>query len=308
MHPSHHIDYLRRQDIDDTKWNACTHLIYGKSYYLDHMTDGKWEALIAGDYEIVMPLTWKKKWGVRYLYQPPFTQQLGLFAAAPIPSRLIDDFLKAADRHYRFAEIFLNYRNALPGLKPFTNMVLDLTSSYEELASGYKQDLLHNLKKAGRSSLQYIQDPPLPHTLSLFRQQYSHRLPHLSPKEYDRFGALCSTLQEKGQLLLRAITDSSGALLATALLPRDNSRLYLLQSSVTAAGRQAGANHFLLDRLICEWAGQPLMLDFEGSEQPGIAHFYRNFGAQDQPYYFHRNNRLPWPLRYLKDVPPRSDR
>ncbi|HVU54179.1 MAG TPA: GNAT family N-acetyltransferase [Puia sp.] len=305
MHSPHHIRYLRRQDIDDKIWDACIQsspggLIYGKTFFLDGMTAGRWDALVLGDYEIVMPLVWKKKWGIRYLYQPAFTQQLGLFAAAPIPAHVIEAFLEETERRYKFAEIFLNHRNMLPGLKPFVNLVLDLHRSYDELVTGYTQKLRYDLKKAGRSSLRYIQDPSLPDTLSVLRQHYSSQLPHLSAEDHDRFGTLCGTLQKKGQLLLRAITDDSGQLLATVLLPRDGKRLYLLQSTVSAAGRGVSANHFLMDRLICEWAGQPLTLDFEGTEQPGIAHFYRSFGAQDQPYFFYRNNRLPWPLRYLK--------
>jgi hypothetical protein len=298
MSPSHDIRYLRRQEIDDAKWDAPIHLIYGKSWYLDHMTDGQWDALIAGDYEIVMPLTWKRKWGIRYLYQPAFTQQLGLFSAGPIPWRRTYAFLKECGRHFKFAEIFLNYRNPVPGLKPCTNLVLDLNASYEALAAGYKQDLLNNLKKV--DSLHYVQGLPLAHTLFLFREQYGDRLPHLSTADFDRFGRLCSALEKKGQLIHRGITDSNGQLLATALLPWDRERAYLIQSTVSTPGRKLGANHFLLDRLILTLAGRRLLLDFEGSEQPGIAHFYRNFGAKDQPYFFYRNNRLPWPLQYLK--------
>jgi hypothetical protein len=43
-----------------------------------------------------------------------------------------------------------------------------------------------------------------------------------------------------------------------------------------------------------------MILDFEGSDQPGIAHFYSNFGGVDQPYFCYRRNRLPWPVRWLK--------
>jgi hypothetical protein len=300
MYSSHHIRYLRRQDIDETKWDAVVDLLYGKSYYLDHMTAGQWDALVMGDYEVVMPLTWRRKWGVRYLYQPAFTQQLGLFANGPVIPQWIAFFLKKCGQYFSFGEIYLNYRNNSPVLKPFTNFILELDSPYGQLSGGYKQDLINNLKIAGRASLRYVQDLPLPDTISLFREQYGSRLPHLSAKDYDHFGALCGALQKKGQLLLRGIVDGSGRLLATALLPRDDQRLYLLQSTVSTAGRQVSANHFLLDKVISEWSGQSMILDFEGSEQPGIAHFYRNFGAKDQPYFFYRSNRLPWPIRYLK--------
>jgi len=300
MHPPYHIHYLCRGDIDTEKWDACVHLVYGKSWYLDHMTDGGWDALIEGDYKVVMPLTWRRKWGVRYLYQPAFTQQLGLFATDTISHPVIDAFLEELGRHYRFAEIYLNYRNTHPVLQPFTNLILDLHTSYAELTAGYKQDLVNNLKKANRSSLQYTDDIDLTETLSLFQQHYSSRLPHLTRQDYHRFKGLCIALQKKGQLLLRGIVDVRRQLLATALLPRDNHRLYLMQSTVTSPGRREGANHFLLDRLIHEFAGQDLILDFEGSEKPGIAHFYRNFGSQDQPYYFFRHNRLGWPWRLFK--------
>ncbi|HEY4207505.1 MAG TPA: GNAT family N-acetyltransferase [Puia sp.] len=303
MHSPDDIHYLRRQDIDTAKWDAAIHLIYGKSYYLDHMTDGQWDALIAGDYKIVMPLTWRRKWGITYLYQPAFTQQLGLFSTDPIPWHKTNAFLKECGRHFKFSEIFLNYRNPTPGLKSCTKLVLGLNASYEHLAASYKRDLLNNLKNAG--SLHYVHGPDLAHALSLFRELYSHRLPHLSSGDFDRFGQLCSALEKKGQLVHRAVTDNNGQLLATALLPRDGDRIYLLQSTVSTAGRLLGANHFLLDRLIFTLARQRLTLDFEGSEQPGIAHFYRNFGAKDQPYFFYRNNHLPWPLRYLKP-PPRT--
>jgi len=300
MHPPYHIHYLHRKDIDTEKWDACIHLVYGRSFYLDHMTAGQWDALIMGDYEVVMPLTWKRKWGISYLYQPPFTQQLGLFATGTISPGIIGAFLEELGRHYKFAEIYLNYRNAHPSLKPFTNLLLDLNTSYEELTAGYKQDLLNNLKKAGRTSLQYTDEVDLSETLLLFQRQYGHRTPHVTKKDYHRFKALCIELQKKGQLLLRGIKDTRQQLLATALLPRDERRLYLVQSTVTPAGRGTGANHLLLDRLIHEFAGQLLTLDFEGSEQPGIAHFYRNFGGYDQPYYFLRHHRLGWPWRLFK--------
>ena len=300
MSQPYHIHYLTRKDVLPEKWDACINLIYGKSYYLDHMTDGQWDALILEDYEAVMPLVWKKKWGVRYCYQPAFTQQLGIFSADIPSTGLIEAFLSQLQKHYRFAEIFLNYTNACPGLKPYTNFILDLNAPYEELAANYRKDLKKNLKEASLSSFQYTDDPDLLQTLSLFRQQYGPRLPHVKEEAYTRFQTLCSTLQKKGQLLLRCVRDQQQQLLATALLPRDKNRLYLLQSTILPAGRQGGANHFLLDRLIREFAEQPLWLDFEGSEEPGIAHFYRNFGAKDQPYFFYRHNRLPWPLKYLK--------
>ena len=80
------IRYVPRHEIDTARWDACINraanpLIYGFHFYLDHMAAGRWDALILGDYEAVMPLTWRRKYGIRYLYQPPYTQQTGIFSA-----------------------------------------------------------------------------------------------------------------------------------------------------------------------------------------------------------------------------------
>src|SRR6266550_2768979 len=74
MHAGNHIHYLQRQDIDLIKWNACitaapNGLIYARSFYLDAMTAEQWDGLVMGDYEAVMPLPWRRKFGFYYLYQ-----------------------------------------------------------------------------------------------------------------------------------------------------------------------------------------------------------------------------------------------
>jgi hypothetical protein len=48
-----------------------------------------WDALVWGDYEFVMPLPVRKKWGIQYVYQPLFCQQLGIF---PKPSNWLRNF------------------------------------------------------------------------------------------------------------------------------------------------------------------------------------------------------------------------
>jgi hypothetical protein len=85
-----------------------------------------------------------------------------------------------------------------------------------------------------------------------------------------------------------------------ALILRSKGRLYLLESTTLPKGRELQANHFLVDAVIREFASQQLIFDFVGSTIPGIAHFYKNFGAVNQPYYFFYLNKLPWPLRFLK--------
>jgi len=300
-----HIRYLRHGDIDPEQWDRCIEgslspLIYGRSYYLDEMAADQWDALVLDDYQAVMPLAWRKKYGIRYLYQPAFTQQTGVFSRAPAGVSLITAFLKEADRRFRFAEIYLNYTNTNPTSAPRANFILDLRLPYEDLLAHYKKDLVRNLRRAKRSPLLYVKDFNLQTALSSFRREYGRRMPAVKEDDYRRFHGLCGYLAERGQVLTRAVLDEDRQPLCSAVFLRDAQRFYLIHSTTPAAGRVTESNHFLLDQFIREWAGSPIVLDFEGSDLPGIAHFYSNFGCIDQPYFFYRRNRLPWPLRLLK--------
>jgi hypothetical protein len=247
-----------------------------------------------------MPLTWRSKYGIRYLYQPAFTQQTGIFSAGPAPPSVIEAFLLELDRHFRFVEIDLNHTNAYPSLIPRTNYILPLDAPYEQLAAQYKKDLVRNLKVAHRNQLTYIKDVDLRTALLDFRREYASRLQAIREKDYRHFETLCLSLKKQDQVLTRAVFDKQEQLLCSAVLLRDNNRFYLIHSTTLPTGRSTEANHFLLDQFIREWAGSPMILDFEGSDHPGIAHFYANFGGIGQPYFFYRRNRLPWPIRWLK--------
>ncbi len=353
MNPPYHIRYIPRQEIDPLKWETCIDqspngLIYGSLAYLDDMAL-HWDALILGDYEAVMPLTWNRKWGIRYLYQPSLTPQLGVFSPQPITENLVTAFLQQAISHFKFAEIYLNFANQAPGLRPFTNRVLDLNAPYKAIRANYKKDLEKNLRRAAGFPLQYAASSDVDGAIDLYRKYYAVRTPHVTISDYRRFAGFCHKALHTDSILIRTVTaqkdneyqgfehpaqnipsknhpvkggpaksapskyhppnqldhsQTSPAMdqppLALALLLKKKNRLYLLMSVCPPAGRKAEANHFLLDSLIREFAGTGVLLDFEGSEIPGVAHFYSNFGGFDQPFFFYRHNRLPWPLRLFK--------
>ncbi|GAC1453789.1 MAG: hypothetical protein NVSMB7_16310 [Chitinophagaceae bacterium] len=298
------IQYLTQQQVDKEKWDACiasspNGLIYGYSFYLDQMAK-HWDALILNDYEAVMPLTWNKKWGVLYLYQPPFTQQLGIFSRSVSPEELLPAFISIIKKSFRFAEISLNFKNTGPGLLPKTNFILPLHQAYHTICKGYSRDADKNIRRSKKFQLQYGSMDDLRQPSELYKNRYASRTKHIKENDYYNFEQMCLYAMENKMLVIRKVTDREGVLLATALFLKDTNRLYLLQSTTLPAGRLKEANYFLLDNIIREFSNQKIIFDFEGSDIPGIAHFYKNFGAVHQPYYFFRYNRLPWPLRLFK--------
>ena len=299
------VEFITSGHVDKARWDACIHgatngMLYANSRYLDAMSPG-WHGLVQGDYEAVMPVTWRSKLGISYLCQPAFTQQLGVFSAPHANNAdVMERFLMAIAKRFPLVEIFLNYENATQQAhSAHVNFVLDLNAPYVQIASRYKTDLVKNLARTQKFDLQYVRGDQVDEALSLYRQTYADRM-RIRPQDYLAFAQLCTTLAAQQQAFVRKVHLPSGELLAIGLFLTDGRRIYNIASTTLPNGRTLEANHVLFDQLIHEFAGQPLLLDFEGSDLPGVSRFYQKFGAENQPYFFWKSNRLPAVMRWWK--------
>jgi hypothetical protein len=290
--------YTERHNIDHLKWDkaieeAANGNVYAKSFLLDLMSPN-WSALIMNDYEMVMPLTWRKKYGISYLYQPPFLQQLGVFG-----NKIRDhvpEFLHMAKNQFPFAEIQLNHQHADADGAPKQNFFIDLNRSYSDLAASYAPVHQKNLKRAANASLHYVSSHRYKAAIELNYSLYGQKS-GLQIHAYKQLDVLAQ--QNPSQVLVREVWQEQECQ-ASAFCLKDHRRIYFLLSAVTPAGKKSQANHFLVDQLIHEFSGRPVILDFEGSDIAGIAAFYKGFGAVNEPYYFCKWNHLPWPYRLFK--------
>jgi hypothetical protein len=298
------IRFLHRNEIDIEKWDRCilnstNGLIYARSFYLDTMA-ANWSALVEGDYNAVMPLTWNRKYGFSYLYQPAFTAQLGLFAGDPDDQKLIELFIGHMKKHFRFCEIHLNYANDPVECIRRTNYTLPLAKPYTEIRNGYKKRLLENLAESEKNQMNYSRSEDFSSTIPLFRREYGKRFPHVKARHYQQFELLCHKISKIKMLFVRQVTDVSGNLLSSSIFFKDEHRIYNIMSVTLKSGREKKSQFFLLDQLFREFSANDLVFDFEGSEVPGIAEFYRKFGPALSTYPFLRYNSLPFPFRFFK--------
>lgn len=292
------VKYLTRKEVNIERWNSrvaasVNGLIYATTDYLD-LIAGNWDALVDGDYECIMPLTSKRKYGTKYLYQPVFCQQLGIIGSCSTSTQKA--FIETAQQHYPFAEINLNFGNGIIQ-STCNNFVLDLCQPYENIRSIYNNDLKKNLQRSRQFSLQYHASGNAEECLSLYRSTYGDRFPQVKSHHYQSLTKFCKTHQENH--LVREVR-AVEKLLSTVLCLKDEKRIYFLASTTHPEGRDMEANHFLVDKLIQEFSSQPLLLDFEGSDIPGIASFYKNFGSVHQPYQRISWNHLKWPWSMFK--------
>jgi hypothetical protein len=311
------IQYLTRQQLDIHQWDAAiaraaNGLPYAYSTYLDYMSR-QWSALVLGDYEAVMPLTWNSKYGIAYLYQPPFTAQLGVFGNQLTPA-LLQAFLAAIPKKFRLIEIELNQANSLtssqiipqltakPGDLSITlrnNYVLNLQHPYETLQSNYRENIRRNIKKAQQLNNRYETGIPVSEVISLSRSQMQ-RISNITDDDYRNFESLFNELKEQNKALACGVYDANDQLIASCAYVISNKRACYILVGNHPNGRTSGASHFLIDRFIHQHAGQDLLLDFEGSDIRNLAFFYSSFGASLELYPSLRIDRLPLLARVLR--------
>ncbi len=299
--------YLRNGQIDFAKWDNCiagseNGLIYGMSYYLNNMCS-QWDALVLNDYEAVMPLPYRKKWGIYYLYQPFVTAQLGLFSTANTAA-LLHLFLTNIPAHFRYWDITLNYKNCFPShsfpLFFRSNFILSLNASYTTIRSGYKQTTKRNLKKSTVAVAYINKEVPVEKIIALNRALHKEKKQKVSEKDYSNFHKLFQHLKAENKAIAYGAFSDKDHLLSSAVFFLHQQRAYYILPGNTVQSKTTGASHRLIDAFIQDHAGQDIVLDFEGSDVATVAFFYRSFGATEEKYAALRFNKLPLFIKWIK--------
>ncbi len=303
------IKYLRYSEIDRSKWDACVinatnTLIYAHSFYLDNCANKQWDAIVLDDYDAVMPLIYRYKFGIKYLFQPAFLQQSGIFFKHEVDDELMIRFLDLVINHFKFAEVNLNYANKNIEKKGVelslrNNFVLDLSHDYESMASNYKSNFVKNIKRAQKQAFIYEPTNEYEKVVDLYKALYQKRTVSVKKEDYDALKLNCKALLLDNNLVVRQAV-LGGKVFAAVILLKDSHRLYNVASCVTEEGKKLRANYFLYNKIIEEYSKSLLKLDFEGSDIVGIANFYKSMGPVNEPYFFLKYNELPKLIKQFK--------
>ena len=301
------IRYINNDEIDTKKWDRCIQKSvngnpYALSWYLD-IIHGEWEALVDGNYERVMPLTGNKKYGIDYLFQPYFAQQLGVFSTDKLNPEIVKEFLQAIPSRYRYIDINLNSYNKIEGneyeIIYNSNYLLDLIPDYEHISESYSKNTKRNLKKSLLHDLVVMKGLKPEELIRLFRENRGKTVKNWGDEQYHRLGRLMYMAIHKGKGMIYGVYDEHNQLCAGAFFLKSNNRLVFLFSGTNDTGKQVAAMTYLIDHVIEEYTPGQLVLDFEGSNNPGLARFYKGFGAKEIHYPRIKINRLPFPVRQI---------
>ncbi len=304
------IQYLKHTDINKLKWDTCISsssqsLLYAESWFLDIVSPG-WEALVEDDYKSVFPLTNRKKFGINYLFQPFFTQQLGLFSSETnISENEVKEFLSAIPEKFKLIEIQLNSFNNLTSFNSFSinrklTCHLSLSGTYEKIRENYNENLRRNIKKSLNSGIEITKNVLPEDIISLFRLNKGLHISKLKDENYKTFLKLLSVAKSRNLLDCRGILNSNGNLIAGCLFLKSRYSYIFLFSASNNEAKETGAMSLLIDSFIREHSKEDILLDFEGSMDVNLARFYKSFGSKEVVYLQILKNNLPVIIRWLK--------
>ncbi|MDD2688130.1 MAG: hypothetical protein PHI54_06735 [Bacteroidales bacterium] len=285
------IKFLDRKEIDTEKWDACvasypeSASLFAETRYLDLCCE-QWSALVQDDYQAVMPLPWKKKAYIYYVYPPFFLPRLGLYGRE-LSAGELPEWINAIPSYFKWIDKVLNV--SVPE-NPFLYLqhktyLLDLSLPYEEIQQGYHQNHKRNCRKAYDNGLKMVNNFSGEEVINLFRNKSAKTYKAgYTENDYRQLPLLLQVLQEKQQLEMWGVLDSNNKLCAGAFFPFDKGKYYFLFSGRNAESNASKAMFFLIDQFIRHHATQNKILDFNGSNHPDIAKFYAGFGAQAMSY------------------------
>jgi hypothetical protein len=299
------IKYIHREDLDEEKYNQCVDSslqskIYAFSWYLDIICD-TWDVLVLNDYEAVMPIPWRKKYGIKYVYPPFWVLQLGVFSNEVIDE---NEFLTPLFNKFKFVELRMNTCNNFELYPEFLQLKqcqkLVFNTTYSSTLSHYRKDRKKDLQKAAAADLIEKWNDHPSNLIQLFKNNIGKRTPNIKETDYENLEKLMAICIEKkiGEIL--SVYDKENKLVASVFLLKHKNSITKLISSTDLNYRKNGANTFLIDRVIFKYHKDFSVFNFGGSSIKSVASFSKSFGAETEKYHQLKMNKLPKFLQLFK--------
>ncbi|WP_405606801.1 hypothetical protein [Polaribacter sp. Asnod1-A03] len=300
------IQYKKRKNLDLFKYDNCIQnslesRVYAFSWYLDIVADN-WDVLVLNDYAAVMPIIWRKKFGIKYIYPPFWLLELGVFSVEEKTD--IQPFFYYLKDNFRFIETPLNTDIKVENLEKYSlskkMQVLPLTEDYNSVFKNYRKDRRKDLTKAKKLDLVERWNDKPSTLITLFKNNVGKRTPYIIDKDYDVLLKLIETCIDKRVGEIMSIYNKEGKIVASGFFLKHKKIVTILVSSTDFKDRKNGANTFLIDRAIYKYEKNFSVFNFGGSSMESIAKYFLSFGANTLNYHQIKYNKLPFLLRLFK--------
>lgn len=296
------IKRIKHKNIDFLKWDKTVlssqiPVVFAQTFYLN-ATCPNWDALVIGDYESIFPLTYKNKFGLTYLPQPPFTSQLGVYGKVNLEiEQLFFDYII---KHFQLIDLELNATNKIQStyITPKNTYTIDYKLGYN-----FNQNSKRNIAKAIENG--FVVEAVNENDILTLSQKWIN--PFLSKE----VGLSLPTISLLDDLLINAkkehalftfkVMDGQNTIKALAHFISNGRYALYLKGTNFDKSDNSGSMHLLMKHAIEFFSDKATIFDFGGGSKQGLANFYMGFGGQLTTYSFLQVNRLPWLIKILKN-------
>ena len=296
------INRLKHSEIDFLKWDttilkSTIPFVFAQSYYLNS-TCPNWEALLIGDYESVFPLTQNTKFGISYLYQPPFTPQLGVYGK--INTQIEETFFNYLSSHYKFIDIELNASNTFISKEHSKK-----TTYFIDYKNGYQlnQNTKRNITKAVELNLTFerIFDSDIIDLSKSYLNPFLSKTLNLSQATIQKFEILLKEAIHNHTLYSFKVVDRNNNVKAIAHFISNGKHAVYLKGTNFDKSENTGSMHYLTHSAIQFFETRSLYFDFGGGSKESLATFYKGFGSLPLNYNILKINNLHWLIKLYKN-------
>lgn len=271
----------RRSDISEVAWNALLdrspdHAVFSRLWLLDAVGEDSVYAAIYGDYEAAVSLMVAKKGFFNLALAPLWVSYLG-----PLGNLTNQDVFRQLPRFLKtyFAVYALPMSPEeiayLPKYYGRPTYVLNLNS--------YTQPVKHHqrqLRKAKENGLMVRDSGDAETFTEFFWNIRGGRVPAFKSYHKARLLRLTREALNMGCGYCAEAINGRGEILAVAFFLRSGNTAYFLDGTANEQGRSCGAMFLLMHRELLRHKESGLSrVDFCGSKDPGVARFYKGFGA-----------------------------
>jgi Acetyltransferase (GNAT) domain len=308
------IKIIHSTHIEKTKWDSLvgrstTGSIYCTYTYLS-LCEGDWEAIIGienGDYVCALPVPFRTKGGVKYIYQSPLIPFLSILTQ---PEYKVSEefFLNAIanlNSYHYIAKFFVKHSPPIQLDKCRTTehmgLAIDLQKRYSEIFNDYSSSR-KGLKQA-RSEQEIVKSHDLDLFVKMHKELTLPKIENIHDGQQHVMTELWRSLLQNNELEIYFSKTKSGETTSGLLIGKGARHLYYLESASTHEGRKLNGIALLIDYIVQEYAQSVYQyFDLGGKGPAGVAEFKLSFGSKEYSYTQYYRNNLPWYIKIPKAV------
>lgn len=295
------IRYLKNKEIDKRKWNEKIYsfnnaLIYGCSWYLDIVCDS-WDAIIVDDYDVLLPLSIKKNYGLKVVNVPDFVHRHNIYSAKSLSEEKILEILNFAKKNFFAFTLKLDdfdFQNKNYKIEQNIRQYLIINDSWENQRKIYTKNAKKNIKKAINKNVTVCESVDFNNPIIMKKKVHQIKNLSYSPKIYYKLENIIkyNLKNYKGEIFDAYIDEQ---LIASAFFAKFKN-IYTIFSGNSEIARKTGAGYLLIDKFIEKHSNENVILDFAGSNIEGIAKRNLSFGSKSTNFYQVSNSNFIYSL------------